>query len=92
MSHVDDLLDKMIKIAVSTYEVNPNKVNCMGYSAGGDGLYRLSCRMADRWSCACPWAGHPGDANAENLKNTTVYICTGGEDKAYNRNGLAEDW
>jgi poly(3-hydroxybutyrate) depolymerase len=71
-------LDKIIKITVATYDVNPNKVNLMGYSAGGDGLYRLAGRMADRWAAACAFAGHPGDGNMENLKNVNFILAAGG--------------
>ena len=81
------MLDKLVKICIDTYGVDANKVVCMGYSAGGDGMYRMSCRMADRWAAACAFAGHPGDENPDNLKNTCFCLATGGNDWSYNRNG-----
>lgn len=46
---IDSLFDELIQTAVAVMGVNPDKVYLMGYSAGGDGVYRLAPRMADRW-------------------------------------------
>ncbi|MDR1170639.1 MAG: alpha/beta hydrolase, partial [Prevotellaceae bacterium] len=40
-SHVDTLFDRLIQLAVIFMDVNPDKVYLMGYSAGGDGAYRM---------------------------------------------------
>jgi hypothetical protein len=64
----------------------------MGYSAGGDGLYRMGPRMADRWAAAAMMAGHPGDASPINLYNTPYTIHAGEKDAAYNRNEEARKW
>ena len=37
-------------MAVIKENVNPNKVYLLGYSAGGDGVYQLAPRMANRWA------------------------------------------
>ncbi len=90
--HIDDLMAQLIKDAVVTQGVNPNKVYIMGYSAGGDGTFQLAPRMADYWAAASMMAGHPGDASALSLKNLPFSIYMGGEDAAYNRNKLAVVW
>ncbi|HWV70643.1 MAG TPA: dienelactone hydrolase family protein [Pseudosphingobacterium sp.] len=87
--HIDDLLDSLIRYAVILEDVNPNKVYILGYSAGGDGVFQLAPRMADRWAAASMMAGHPGDANALNLRNLPFAIYMGGRDTAYHRNTLA---
>jgi len=87
--HIDNLLDSLIRYGVILEDVNPNKVYILGYSAGGDGVFQLGPRMADRWAAASMMAGHPGDANALNLRNVPFAIYMGGRDTAYHRNTLA---
>ncbi|MFI3272266.1 MAG: alpha/beta hydrolase [Pseudomonadota bacterium] len=90
--YMDGLLEKAIALAVIKEGVNPNKVYIMGYSAGGDGVYQLAPRLADLWAGAAMSAGHPGDAHIENLLNLPFALYVGGQDSAYNRNGLALEW
>ncbi len=90
--YMDGFLDKVIECAVRYHQVNPNKVYILGYSAGGDGLYQLAPRMADRWAAASMMAGHPGNASALPLRNLPFMIFMGGKDAAYNRNTLAAEW
>lgn len=82
----DAFYEAIIRYAVSNLRVNPDKVYIMGYSAGGDGVWRLGPRMADHWAAASMMAGHPGDVRLESLRNTPFMIWCGGEDSAYNRN------
>ncbi len=89
---IDDLFDELIKTAVVMEGVNPDKVYLVGYSAGGDGVFQLAPRMADRWAAASMMAGHPNDARAESLRNLPFAIFMGGKDAAYNRNGVAAEW
>lgn len=91
-SHIDEFLNVIIQLAVIKENVNPNKVYILGYSAGGDGLYQLAPRMADRWAAASMMAGHPNDASPLGLRNTPFAIHVGALDDAYNRNGMAEEW
>jgi len=91
-SHIDGLFDRMIENFVVTRGVNPNRVYLMGYSAGGDGVYQLAPRMADRWAAASMMAGHPNDAKPDNLRNLPFGLFMGGKDGAYNRNKVAEKW
>ncbi len=90
--HFKPLLDEcyrdIINYCVTYMDVNPDKVYIMGYSAGGDGVWRLAPRMADTWAAASMMAGHPGDVRLENLRNTPFTIWCGSEDSAYNRNKL----
>ena len=91
-NHIDDFFNVIIQLAIIKENVNPNKVYILGYSAGGDGLYQLAPRMADRWAAASMMAGHPGDASALNLRNMPFAIHMGALDGAYKRNGLAKKW
>lgn len=87
--HVDTLFDRMIQTAVALMDVNPDKVYLLGYSAGGDGAYRMGPRMADRWAAVSMMAGHPGDVSPVNLRNIGFSLWMGERDAAYNRNAEA---
>ncbi|MDR2382944.1 MAG: alpha/beta hydrolase [Prevotellaceae bacterium] len=87
--HVDTLFDRLIQLAVAFEDVNPDKVYLMGYSAGGDGAYRMAPRLADRWAAAAMMAGHPGDVSPLNLRNIGFSLWMGERDSAYNRNAEA---
>lgn len=86
---IDTLLDELIQTAVAVMGVNPDRVYLMGYSAGGDGVYRLAPRLADRWAAAAMMAGHPGEVSMLNLRNVPFTLWMGELDAAYNRNRLA---
>lgn len=85
---LDALYEQLIQMAIVFEDVNPDKVYLMGYSAGGDGLWRMAPRMADRWAAASMMAGHPGDVSLLNLRNTPFMIWCGADDDAYSRNRL----
>lgn len=89
---IDDLFDELIKTAIVMEDVDPAKVYLLGYSAGGDGVFQLATRMADRWAAAAMMAGHPNDARPENLRNLPFAIFMGGLDSAYHRNRVAGEW
>lgn len=88
---LDQLLDKLIQACVVFENVNPDKVYLLGYSAGGDGVWRMAPRMADRWAAASMMAGHPGNASQVNLRNLPYMIWMGENDSAYHRNTLAKE-
>lgn len=90
--HIDEFLNITIQLAVLKENVNPNKVYILGYSAGGDGVYQLAPRMADRWAAASMMAGHPNDASPLGLRNTSFTIHVGANDVDYNRNDKAQEW
>lgn len=89
---IDEFLNIIIQLAVAKENVNPNKVYLLGYSAGGDGVYQLAPRMADRWGAASMMAGHPNDASPLNLRNTPFGIYMGANDTDFNRSGKATEW
>ena len=90
--HIDPMLDRLIAGAIIVRGVNPNKVYLLGYSAGGDGVYQLGPRMADRFAAASMMAGHPNDASPLGLRNLPFAIWCGANDGAYNRNRVAAEW
>jgi len=90
--HIDLLFDRLIAGGIVQMDVNPNRVYVMGYSAGGDGVYQLAPRMADRWAAAAMMSGHPNDASPLGLRNIGFTIHAGEKDSAYNRNQVAAQW
>ena len=88
---LDELLEDVIRACVVFEGVNPNKVYLMGYSAGGDGVWRVAPRMADKWAAASMMAGHPGESSQVNLINTPYMIWMGEHDHYYDRNILAKE-
>jgi len=83
---IDGLYEQLIRGMVVYYNVNPDKVYILGYSAGGDGVWRMAPRMADYWAAASMMAGHPGGVSLVNLRNTPFMIWMGENDSAYDRN------
>lgn len=90
--HIDFLFDYLISTLVVLADVDPNRVYLLGYSAGGDGVYQLAPRMADRWAAAGMMAGHPNDAKPYGLRNIGFTLHMGGQDTAYRRNEVAKEW
>lgn len=88
---LDELFEELIQACVVFEGVNPNKVYLMGYSAGGDGVWRMAPRMADKWAAASMMAGHPGEASQVNLLNLPYMIWMGEHDHYYDRNILAKE-
>lgn len=83
---LDSFYTTLIQMCVAYLDVNPDKVYLIGYSAGGDGVWRMAPRMADTWAGASMMAGHPGDVSLLNLRNTPFMVWCGALDSAYNRN------
>ena len=91
-AHIDGLFDRLIETYIATRNVNPDKVYLMGYSAGGDGVYQLAPRMADRFAAAAMMAGHPNETKPLGLRNLPFALLMGGDDAAYKRNAIAHQW
>jgi predicted esterase len=89
---VDDLLDRLIADMVLQRGVDPNRIYLIGYSAGGDGVYQLAPRMADRFAAAAMCAGHPNQVTPEGLRNLPFFLYMGGEDSAYHRNVVVREF
>ena len=88
-AHIDALFDRLIENYVIDRGVDPNRVYLLGYSAGGDGVYQLAPRMADRFAAAAMMAGHPNGVPVLGLRNLPFQIWMGAEDGAYKRNEQA---
>jgi poly(3-hydroxybutyrate) depolymerase len=91
-AHIDGLFDRLIANCIAIHQINPNKVYVMGYSAGGDGVYQIGPRMADRWAAAAMMAGHPNESKPDSLRNLPFALQVGGKDTAYQRNTVTADW
>ena len=91
-SHVDTFFNRIIQNMIAFHDVDPNKIYLMGRSAGGDGVYQLAPRMADRFAAAAMSAGHPNEASPLGLRNLPFTIHVGENDNLYNRNKVAIDW
>ncbi len=91
-SHIDQFFDRLITNMIAFENVNPNRVYVMGYSAGGDGVYQLAPRMADRLAAAAMMAGHPNESRPEGLRNIGFTLHVGALDSAHNRNQVASEW
>ncbi|MFO0978472.1 MAG: dienelactone hydrolase family protein [Planctomycetaceae bacterium] len=90
--HVDQFFDRVITDMAVLENVDLDRVYIMGYSAGGDGVYQLAPRMADRLAAAAMMAGHPNESRPEGLRNIGFTLHMGANDGAYNRNTVAADW
>jgi len=90
-AHIDPLFQHLIEDYVAVRGVNPNKVYLLGYSAGGDGVWQLAPRMADRFAAAAMMAGHPNEASLLGLRNLPFAVFVGGRDAAYNRNQVVAE-
>ena len=91
-AHIDPLFDRLIQGAVVCKDVNPNRVFVMGYSAGGDGVYQLAPRMADRWAAAAMMAGHPNDASPLSLRISVLPFTWAHWTVRTKRNEVAAEW
>ena len=90
--HIDTFFERLIADMILFEHVNPDRVYIMGYSAGGDGVYQLAPRIADRLAAAAMMAGHPNESRPDGLRNIGFTIHVGANDGAYNRNANAEEW
>jgi len=91
-AHIDDFFARLVEDFVALQGVDPNRVYVMGYSAGGDGVYQITPRTADRWAAAAMMAGHPNEASPLGLRNVPFAIQVGANDTAYKRNAVAAEW
>lgn len=90
--HIDALFAELIQHMIVFEDVNPDRVYLMGYSAGGDGVYQLAPRMADRFAAAAMMAGHPNETRPDGLRNLPFALYMGGKDSAFKRNDIAREW
>ncbi|MGB7326130.1 MAG: transglutaminase domain-containing protein, partial [Rubripirellula sp.] len=91
-SHIDVFFTRIIANMIAFENVDPNRVYITGYSAGGDGVYQLAPRMADQLAAAAMMAGHPNETQPLGLRNLPFTLHVGGNDAAYDRNKIAQQW
>ncbi len=91
-SHIDAFFERLIEDMVVFEGVDRDRVYLMGYSAGGDGVYQIAPRMADRFGAASMMAGHPNETVPLGLRNIPFAIHVGANDSAYNRNKIGGEW
>lgn len=86
------LYDRLIENMIAFYNVDPNRVYLLGFSAGGDGVYMITPRMTDRFAAANMSAGHPNGVNFTNLYNMPIQLQVGMLDTAYNRHTATAEY
>lgn len=79
------LYDRLIENMIAFYNADPNRVYICGYSAGGDGVYMIAPRMADRFAACHMSAGHHNGTSVTNLYNTPIQLQVGQNDYFYDR-------
>ena len=88
-SGIDVFYDRLIEDMSVFEDVDPDRVYLLGYSAGGDGVYEVAPRMADRFAAAAMMAGHLNETFPLGLRNLPFAIQVGAKDGGYNRNAVA---
>ncbi len=86
------LYDRLIENMIAFYDVDPNRVYIMGFSAGGDGVYMITPKMTDRFAAANMSAGHPNGIDLRNLYNMPIQLQCGMQDSAYDRNKVTAEY
>ena len=85
--HFDDasypLYDRLIEDLILFQNVDPNRVYLLGFSAGGDGVYAIAPRMADRLAAVDESSGHPNGVSLMNVANLPFCIQSGIRDIMY---------
>ena len=84
--------DRIIENMIVFEHVDPNKVYLLGFSAGGDAVYQVPARTADRWAGAAMSAGHPNGVRPDNYASLAFLIQVGELDRAYSRNKVAAQY
>ncbi len=79
------LYDQLIERLIVQENVDPDRVYLLGFSAGGDGVYQVTPRLADRFAGANMSAGHPNGVPGDNLANVPFLLQVGEFDTAYDR-------
>lgn len=84
--------DHIIEDAIAFYNADPNRVYLLGFSSGGDGVYAISPRYADRFAAVNMSAGYPHVLRIGNMYNLPVCIQVGEKDSSYERNVKAAEY
>lgn len=86
------LMERLIENMVLYENVDPDRVYLLGFSAGGDGVYQLTPRLADRFAAANMSAGHPNGVNLANLASVPFLLQVGENDGDYHRNTVTAEY
>ncbi len=81
------MYDRLIEDMILLKNADPNRVYLMGFSAGGDGVYAVAPRMADKFAAVNMSAGHPNGVSLLNTSNLPFEIEVGVRD-FYSEQGL----
>ena len=71
------MYDRLIEDMIMLKNADPNRVYLLGFSAGGDGVYAIAPRMADRFAAVNMSSGHPNDVSLLNTSNLPFEIQVG---------------
>ena len=71
------MYDRIIEDMVLLKNADPNRVYLLGFSAGGDGVYQITPRLADRLAAANMSSGHPNSVSLLNVANVPFQIQVG---------------
>ena len=77
------LYDRLIEDMIVFKHADPNRVYLLGFSAGGDGVYAVSPRMADRFAAVDESSGHPNSVSLVNVANLPMCIQAGIRDTMF---------
>lgn len=91
-AHIDRFFARLVENMIALEGINPDRVYLTGYSAGGDGVYQVAPRMADRFAAAAMMAGHPNETQPLGLRNLPFTLHVGENDSPYGRNQQAQAW
>ena len=73
----DPLYDRLIEAMVVLYGADPDRVYLLGFSAGGDGVYQIAPRLADRFAAVNMSSGHPNGVSLLNLADCPISLQAG---------------
>jgi hypothetical protein len=76
---------QLIRDCIVFKNVNPRRVYLVGYSAGGDGVYQLTPRLAPLLAAVNTSAGLPNDISPVNLMHTPMLLQVGELDTDFQR-------
>ncbi len=71
------LYERLIEAMTVLYGADPDRVYLLGFSAGGDGVYQVAPRLADRFAAANMSSGHPNGVSLLNLANCPICLQAG---------------
>lgn len=74
------LYDRLIETMTVLYNADPDRVYLLGFSAGGDGVYQIAPRLADRFAAVNMSSGHPNSVSLLNLANCPICLQAGVRD------------